>query len=185
FAPATLANLGLGFDFLGCAVEGLGDHVSVEVSEGIEPGQIVISLINGDNNRLSCDPVNNYVGIATKATMELLGIRSVGLSLSLHKGLPLGSGLGSSAASVAAAAVAVNALFGNKLTTSELVLAGLESEAAVSGYHADNIASSLMGGFVLVRSYNPLDLISLPFPTDKKLFFVLVTPDFEAPTKKM
>ncbi|KAH9298196.1 hypothetical protein KI387_029878, partial [Taxus chinensis] len=65
-----------------------------------------------------------------KATMELLGIRSVGLSLSLHKCLPLGSGLGSSAGSVAAAAVAMNALFGNKLTTSELVLVGLESEAA-------------------------------------------------------
>ncbi|GLJ16092.1 hypothetical protein SUGI_0268120 [Cryptomeria japonica] len=185
FAPATIANLGPGFDFLGCAVEGLGDHVSVEVNEGIEPGKIVISSIYGDNNRLSHDPVKNCAGIAAKATMELLGIHSVGLSLSLHKGLPLGSGLGSSAASAAAAAIAVNALFGSKLTKEDLVVAGLESEAAVSGYHADNVAPSLMGGFVLVRSYSPLDLISLPFPNDKELFFVLVTPAFEAPTKEM
>eukprot|EP01018_Ginkgo_biloba_P028758 Gb_40854 [translate_table: standard] len=185
FAPATIANLGPGFDFLGCAVEGLGDHVSVQVNENIEPGKIVISSINGDNNRLSLNPMKNCAGIAAKATMELLGIRSVGLSLSLHKGLPLGSGLGSSAASAAAAAVAVNALFGSKLTKADLVLAGLESEAIVSGYHADNIAPSLMGGFVLIRSYSPLDLISLPFPIDKELFFVLVTPAFEAPTKQM
>jgi homoserine kinase len=185
FAPATIANLGPGFDFLGCAVEGLGDHVSAEVNEDVEPGKILISFIDGDNNRLSLNPMKNCAGIAAKATMELLGVRSVGLSLALHKGLPLGSGLGSSAASAAAAAVAVNALFGSKLTKSDLVLAGLESEAAVSGYHADNVAPSLMGGFVLVRSYSPLDLIPLPFPSEKELFFVLVTPAFEAPTKEM
>ncbi|KAI3745289.1 hypothetical protein L1987_58400 [Smallanthus sonchifolius] len=117
--------------------------------------------------------------------MKMLNIRSVGLSLSLEKGLPLGSGLGSSAASAAAAAVAVNEIFGGKLPALELVLAGLESEAKVSGYHADNIAPAIMGGFVLVRSYEPLDLIRLNFPTEKNLFFVLVNPEFEAPTKKM
>ncbi|KAF2536861.1 hypothetical protein F2Q68_00019238 [Brassica cretica] len=67
----------------------------------------------------------------------------------------------------------------------ELVLAGLESEAKVSGYHADNIAPAIMGGFVLIRSYEPLDLKPLRFPEDKELFFVLVSPEFEAPTKKM
>lgn len=117
--------------------------------------------------------------------MKMLDIRSVGLSLSLEKGLPLGSGLGSSAASAAAAAVAVNELFGGHLTVSDLVLAGLESESRVSGYHADNVAPSIMGGFVLIRSYDPLELIELKFPDDKDLFFVLVNPDFEAPTKKM
>ncbi|KAJ6927828.1 hypothetical protein NC651_011748 [Populus alba x Populus x berolinensis] len=82
----------------------------------------------------------------------MLNIHSVGLSLSLEKGLPLGSGLGSSAASAAAAAVAVNELFGRKLEVKDLVLAGLESEAKVSGYHADNIAPAIMGGFVLIRT---------------------------------
>lgn len=115
----------------------------------------------------------------------MLQIRSVGLSLSLDKGLPLGSGLGSSAASAAAAAVAVNEIFGRKLGSSDLVLAGLESEAKVSGYHADNIAPAIMGGFVLIRSYDPLELIQLKFPVEKELFFILVNPEFEAPTKKM
>lgn len=115
----------------------------------------------------------------------MLNIQSVGLSISLEKGLPLGSGLGSSAASAAAAAVAVNELFGGKLGVSDLVLAGLESETKVSGYHADNIAPAIMGGFVLIRSYDPLELIELKFPLEKDLFFVLVNPEFEAPTKKM
>lgn len=117
--------------------------------------------------------------------MKMLGVRSVGLSLSLEKGLPLGSGLGSSAASAAAAAVAVNEIFGGKLGFTELVHAGLESEAKVSGYHADNVAPAIMGGFVLIRSYDPLELMQLKFPMDKDLFFVLVNPEFEAPTKKM
>lgn len=117
--------------------------------------------------------------------MKMLNIRSVGLSLILEKGLPLGSGLGSSAASAAAAAVAVNEIFGGQLSESELVLAGLESESKVSGYHADNIAPAIMGGFVLIGSYDPLNLIPLSFPNEKELFFVLVNPEFEAPTKKM
>ena len=79
----------------------------------------------------------------------------------------------------------VNALFGSPLTKAQLVQAGLESEATVSGYHADNIAPALMGGFVLIRSYDPLDLIPLSFPKNKDLYFVLVSPEFEAPTKKM
>lgn len=117
--------------------------------------------------------------------MKMLRVRSVGLSLSLEKGLPLGSGLGSSAASAAAAAVAVNELFGGQLSVPELVSAGLESESKVSGYHADNIAPAIMGGFVLIRSYDPLELIPLKFPQERDLFFVLVNPEFEAPTKKM
>lgn len=117
--------------------------------------------------------------------MKLLNICSVGLSLKLEKGLPLGSGLGSSAASAAAAAVAVNELFGAKLVVDQLVLAGLESEQKVSGYHADNIAPAVMGGFVLIRSYEHLELKRLIFPEKQELYFILVSPEFEAPTKKM
>ncbi|KAJ4846633.1 hypothetical protein Tsubulata_014646 [Turnera subulata] len=187
FAPATVANLGPGFDFLGCAVDGLGDFVSVAVDSSVIPGEISISGISGPeaSSKLSADPLWNCAGIAAIATMKMLGVRSVGLSLNLEKGLPLGSGLGSSAASAAAAAVAVNEIFGRKLTQKELVLAGLESEAKVSGYHADNIAPAIMGGFVLISSYDPLELMRLEFPREKELFFVLVSPEFEAPTKKM
>ncbi|XP_042499291.1 homoserine kinase-like [Macadamia integrifolia] len=188
FAPATIANLGPGFDFLGCAVDGVGDFVSLRVDSDVRPGEISISSINGvgdSSSRLSKDPLLNCAGIGAISAMKILGIRSVGLSLSLEKGLPLGSGLGSSAASAAAAVVAVNEIFGRRLSSADLVVAGLESEAKVSGYHADNIAPAIMGGFVLIRCYEPLDLIRLSFPIDKELFFVLVTPEFEAPTKKM
>lgn len=189
FAPATVANLGPGFDFLGCAVDGVGDYVSLAVDPSVHAGQISITDIKSQNptvpHKLSKDPLYNCAGIAAIAAMKALGIRSVGLSLTLEKGLPLGSGLGSSAASAAAAAVAVNEIFGQKLSNLELVQAGLISEAKVSGYHADNIAPAIMGGFVLVRSYEPLDLMHLRFPNEKELFFVLVTPEFEAPTKKM
>ncbi|KAF8377459.1 hypothetical protein HHK36_030837 [Tetracentron sinense] len=188
FAPATVANLGPGFDFLGCAVDGVGDFVSLRVDPSVRPGEILISDINGVGNsakKLSKDPLWNCAGIAAFSVMKMLGIQSVGLSLSLEKGLPLGSGLGSSAASAAAAAVAVNEIFGGKLSESDLVLAGLDSEAKVSGYHADNVAPAIMGGFVLIRSYDPLDIIQLKFPIEKELFFVLVNPEFEAPTKKM
>ncbi|XP_031107574.1 homoserine kinase-like [Ipomoea triloba] len=185
FAPATVANLGPGFDFLGCAVDGIGDFVTVRVDPHVPPGQVSISEISGAGNKLSKDPLSNCAGIAAIAVMKMLNIQSVGLSLSLDKGLPLGSGLGSSAASAAAAAVAVNDLFGSRLSVSDLVFAGLESESKVSGYHADNVAPCIMGGFVLIRSYNPLELIQLKFPQEKNLFFVLVNPEFEAPTKKM
>lgn len=185
FAPATVANLGPGFDFLGCAVDGIGDHVTIWVDPDVHPGEISITDISGAGKKLSKNPLYNCAGIAALSVMKKLNIRSVGLGLSLEKGLPLGSGLGSSAASAAAAAVAVNELFGGKLSVSELVFAGLESEAKVSGYHADNIAPAIMGGFVLIRSYDPLELIPLKFPQEKNLFFVLVNPEFEAPTKKM
>ncbi|KAK3005295.1 hypothetical protein RJ639_016905 [Escallonia herrerae] len=188
FAPATVANLGPGFDFLGCAVDGLGDYVSLRVDPHVHPGEISISDITGVGNsskKLSKNPLWNCAGIAAISVMKMLGIRSVGLSLSLEKGLPLGSGLGSSAASAAAAAVSVNEIFGGPLSVSDLVLAGLESESKVSGYHADNVAPAIMGGFVLIRSYDPLELMRLKFPSEKDLFFVLVNPEFEAPTKKM
>lgn len=185
FAPATVANLGPGFDFLGCAINDLGDFVTLTLDSNVRPGHVSISDITGSTRKLTTNPLNNCAGIAAISVMKMLNIRSVGLSLVLHKGLPLGSGLGSSAASAAAAAVAVNEIFGRRLSVEELVLAGLESEKKVSGYHADNVAPAIMGDFVLIRGYEPLDLIHLKFPLEKELFFVLVIPEFEAPTKKM
>ncbi|KAM7256770.1 hypothetical protein ACFE04_012511 [Oxalis oulophora] len=161
FAPATVENLGPGFDFLGAAVDGLGDFVSLRIDSSVNPGLLSIAEISGTGAKLTKNPMFNCAGIAAIAVMKMLGIRA------------------------AAAAVAVNELFGNQLSAKELVLAGLESEAKISGYHADNIAPAIMGGFVLIRNYEPLILKSLKFPDDKTLFFVLVSPEFEAPTKKM
>ena len=187
FAPATVANLGPGFDFLGVAVEGQGDVVTATLRPDLPAGTVEISSMTGDGGRLSLVAADNCCGIAAAATLRLLGVRSGGVSLACRKGLPLGSGLGSSAASAAAAAWAVNLLYGAPLTKAQLVPAGLESEATVSGYHADNIAPAIMGGFVLVRSYSPeLQLMPLRYGGDPKaLWFCLVTPVFEAPTREM
>ena len=161
---------------------------------------MTIEGIEGDGGRLSLSAEDNCAGIAAAATLKLLGSpRACGVALTLRKGLPLGSGLGSSAASAAAAAAAVNGLFGSPLSNQQLVPAGLESEAAVSGFHADNIAPALMGGFVLIRSAEPLDVRELAFGggrgggsrenneenTSPALFFALVNPVFEAPTAEM
>ncbi|XP_051188833.1 homoserine kinase-like [Lolium perenne] len=194
FAPATVANLGPGFDFLGCAVAdaslSLGDTITATLDPALPPGTVAISAVTSPARpdlaaRLSRDPLRNCAGIAAVATLRALGVRSHAVSLELAKGLPLGSGLGSSAASAAAAVKAVDALFGSLLSPHELVLAGLESEKAVSGFHADNIAPAILGGFVLVQSYDPFKLVQLPCPPALRLCFVLVTPDFEAPTSKM
>ncbi|KAL5208650.1 hypothetical protein ABZP36_033085 [Zizania latifolia] len=194
FAPATVANLGPGFDFLGCAVAdaslSLGDTVTATLDPSLPPGTVAIASITSPSRpslatRLSRDPLRNCAGVAAIAALRALGVRSHAVSIHLTKGLPLGSGLGSSAASAAAAAKAVDALFGSRLPRDELVLAGLESEKAVSGFHADNIAPAILGGFVLIRSYDPFHLIPLSSPPFLRLHFVLVTPDFEAPTSKM
>ncbi|CAD7694738.1 unnamed protein product [Ostreobium quekettii] len=182
FAPATIANLGPGFDWLGCAVKGEGDTVVARPSTA-EPCSVQIDKIEGEGGRLSLNAHKNCAGIAAIKALELMGRTTCGVTLSLKKGLPLGSGMGSSAASAAAGAMAVNLLFGSPLSKHELVIAGLAAESVVSGYHADNVAPALLGSFVLVRSYRPLELHRLDFPND--LWFVLVTPVFEAPTAKM
>jgi homoserine kinase len=179
FAPATVANLGPGFDVLGVAVDGLGDWVTVSLMA--EPG-IVIDSIEGDDGRLPADPERNSAGIAAREVLRLVGSEEQGLRLSIRKGLPLGSGLGSSGASASAAAWAVNLLFNQRLSKTELLQAALVAEAGVSGWHADNVGPSLFGGFVLIRSYDPLELIELPAPPG--LLFVLVTPHFELPTRE-
>ena len=184
FAPATVANLGPGFDWLGCAVEGEGDTVVATVLPD-RPGEVVVESITGDNGRLSLVAAENCAGIGAAEVLKMLpGPPSCGVSLKLTKGLPLGSGMGSSAASAAAGAAAVNALFGSPLTGEQLVRAGLVSEAYVSGYHADNIAPAVLGGFVLVRSADPMDLQPLKYGGDE-LWFTLVNPVFECPTKEM
>eukprot|EP00210_Caulerpa_lentillifera_P002911 g2779.t1 len=180
FAPATIANFGPGFDWLGCAVEGDGDIVIAKKSDS--PG-VKIERIFGDNGKLSMNPKYNCIGVAAFETLRLMNRVSSGVSLTLKKGLPLGSGLGSSAASAAASAWAVNCLFGSPLTKEELVIAGLKAEEVVSGYHADNVAPAILGGFVMIESLDPVKITKLTCP--ESLYFALVTPKFQAPTAKM
>ncbi len=176
FAPASMGNVGIGFDILGLAYEEPGDTVVVEHRE--EPGA-VIGAIEGDGGILPLEPDKNTASIAANAYLRTINAKS-GVSITLKKGLPLASGLGSSAASSVAAAFATNALFGEPLLRENLLPACLEGEAAVSGYHADNVGPCLLGGITLITGTRRPHIRHLPVPDC--LFFALVTPDVEVPT---
>ncbi|MCC7207154.1 MAG: homoserine kinase, partial [Anaerolineae bacterium] len=176
-APATVANLGPGFDILGMA---LAEPFDTVIAEWAETPGVIIGDVTGDGGRLPREAGRNTAGIAAQAVLEQAKWTGAGVRLSLHKGLPLASGLGSSAASAAGAAVAVNALLGGPLSQEALVVAGLEGEAAVSGRHADNIAPALLGGIVLITGLGAHDFYHLPVPAN--LYLALVTPAVEVPT---
>jgi homoserine kinase len=178
FAPATVANVGVGFDILGLAVQGAGDTVEVERRD--EPGVVMLS-ITGDAGRLPMDAEKNTAAVAAKAVLQAIGAQQ-GIGIRLYKGLPLNSGLGSSAASAVAAAVAVNALFGSPLPKAALLPACLEGEARVSGYHADNAGPSLLGGITLITGTDAAQIFQLPIPAN--LHLALVTPAVDVPTAK-
>ena len=171
-----MGNVGIGFDILGLAYEEPGDTVLVE--HRIEPGA-VIALIEGDGGVLPRDSNKNTAAIAANAYLQAIDAET-GMSITLRKGLPLASGLGSSAASGVAAVFAANALFGEPLSRKELLAACLEGEAAVSGYHADNVGPCLLGGITLITGTDIEDIRHLPVPDD--LYLALVTPDVEVPT---
>ncbi|HEU4680259.1 MAG TPA: homoserine kinase, partial [Gemmatimonadales bacterium] len=114
-------------------------------------------------------------GLAARAVLDRSvyeRVRTEGLGLTVMKGLPLSGGQGGSAASAVAAAVAVNALLGDPLDRAALLGAALEAEEGVSGRHADNVAPALLGGIVLIRSLDPLDLIELPVPEQLRVVIV-------------
>jgi homoserine kinase len=177
FAPATVANLGVGFDILGLALCEPGD--TVEAVPVDEPGAHIIEIF-GDGGLLPRESANNTACVAANSVLRLAGIQDHGVGLRLRKGLPLASGLGSSAASAVAAAVAVNALLSDPFTFRELLPAALDGEAAVSGYHADNVAPCLLGGITLVVGITANDIYSLPIPQHLQL--ALVTPEVAVPT---
>jgi homoserine kinase len=176
FAPATMGNVGIGFDILGLAYTGLGDRILAEFAPGRGAW---LARITGDGGVLPLESERNVATIAAQAVLDHLGVRD-GVALTLQKGLPLASGLGSSAASSVAAAVAVNALLGEPLTRRALLPMCLAGEAAVSGAHADNVAPALLGGIVLITGTTAQSLLPLPVPAG--LVFGLVTPDIAVPT---
>ncbi len=179
FAPATVANVSCGFDIFGFAIQEPGD--TVELYKRDEPG-VVITEITGDEGRLPRQAEKNSVTVVMLALLKHLGIKDLGCEVILRKNMPLGSGMGSSAASAVAGVVAMNELLGNPLTRKELLPFAMEGERIASGSaHADNVGPSLLGGFVVIRSYNPLDIFTIPVPED--LYCTLVHPDIEINTK--
>lgn len=179
FAPATVANVVCGFDVLGFAVNEPGDEVTMRLVD--KPG-VRLLKITGDDGRLPLHPEKNTVSASVQHYLKHLNREDVGVEIELHKKMPIGSGLGSSAASTVAGLYAINQLMGNLLTAKELVPFAMKGEELACGYgHADNVAPALMGGFVLVRSYEPLDLVALPTP--KNLFAAIVYPEVDVPTK--
>lgn len=180
FAPATVANVACGFDVLGLALERPGDTVLAERTD--EPG-VILASIDGDGGRLTRDAASNTATVAAKHLLRQKQVdASVGVSIALTKGLPLASGMGSSAASAVAAVVAVDHLLELGASRSELLESSLEGERIAAGAaHADNAAASVYGGFVLVRSASELDVVQLPIP--KGLAVALVRPHLEVSTR--
>ena len=179
FAPATVANVVCGYDVLGFAVNAPGDEVVMTRKEA--PG-VVISKITGDEGRLPLDPFKNTVSASVQHYLEHIARQDIGVTIELHKKMPIGSGLGSSSASTVAGLFAINNLMGKPLTNMELVPFAMKGEELACGYgHADNVAPALLGGFVLIRSYEPLDVISLPSP--EGMYAAIVYPEVDVPTK--
>jgi homoserine kinase len=179
FAPATVSNVGCGFDVLGFALETPGDEVTATLRP--QPG-VVIAGITGDDGRLPRDAEHNTAGVAAQALLRTLGERR-GVSLTIAKGLPLSSGLGGSAASAAAAVVAVDALLDAHTPLDTLIACAIEGEGlGRATAHPDNIAPALCGGFVLVRHPTPPDIVRLPIPPE--LVAVVVHPNLEIETAK-
>lgn len=175
FCPATIANISCGFDVLGLALDAIGDEMIVHKTN--EPG-INISKITGQT--LPLETMNNVAGVAGLALLEQSEY-SGGFEIEINKKIKAGSGIGSSAASAAGAVWAMNELLEKPFLPIELVKFAMQGEALASGVaHADNVAPALYGGFTLVRSYEPLDIIKINTPPE--LYATVIHPQIEVKT---
>lgn len=176
FSPATVANLSCGFDVLGCCLESVGDEMLLRKNE---TGEVRITKITGQNLPMGAD--KNVAGVAVNALLKALGSRQ-GFDIEIYKKIKSGSGIGSSAASSAGAVFAVNRLLGEPFSPGELIAFAMEGEKLASGNaHADNVAPALLGGFSLIKSYEPLEVLKLPHPEDLRM--VVLHPLIEVKTK--
>ena len=161
FAPGSVSNVACGFDVLGFALDEPGDVVMAAAQS--ESG-VSIAAIHGDGGRLPLDPRRNTASAAVIALLQRLETTR-GISLTIHKGVPLASGVGSSGASAVAAVVATNELLGRPAPMEMLLECAMAGEQAGCGaIHPDNVSPSLFGGFVLARSAQPPDIVRLPVP---------------------
>ncbi|MFS4448032.1 homoserine kinase [Maribacter sp. 2307UL18-2] len=175
FCPATIANISCGFDVLGVALDSIGDEMVVRKTskEGIH-----ITKIEGQD--LPMETAKNVAGVAGMALLEDIGHQG-GFEIEIYKQIKAGSGIGSSAASSTGAVWAMNELLGKPYSSLELVKFAMEGERLASGVaHADNVAPALFGGFTLVRSYAPLDIIPIPSPNE--LYATVIHPQIEVRT---
>ncbi len=175
FCPASIANISCGFDVLGLSLDNVGDYMTVRKIP--EPG-IKISRIVGQD--LPLEAKKNVAGVAG---MELLAKSDYegGFDIEIEKNIKPGSGIGSSAASASGAVWAMNKLLGSPFSRLQLVSFAMEGERLASGAaHADNVAPALFGGFTLVRSYEPLDIIKIPSP--EELYAAVIHPQIEIKT---
>jgi homoserine kinase len=178
FAPATISNLGPGFDVLGVAIHSPGDAVIAKRRR--EPG--LLFRLQTKQTQVPDDARKNVAAFVARLILGELR-PPFGIELELQKSMPIGSGLGSSAASGVAAAIAVNALLPKPLARRDLLGFVLEGERFACGaVHADNVAPSLLGGARLIRSYAPLDVIRVP--VHQSLVWVVVHPHLVVLTKK-
>ncbi len=179
FAPASVGNIGIGFDSLGLALEQPGDEVIARKSD--TPG-LRITKITGASGKLPYDPELNTAGVATLRLLQHLGETGRGIELEIHKKMPINSGLGSSAASAAAATLAVSELLRTGLSKRELLpFAWAGEQIASGGMQGDNVAPSMLGGIVLIRDNASFDVHRLHVP--RGLYVVVVHPKLELLTK--
>jgi homoserine kinase len=177
FAPASIGNVGPGFDVLGLAVEGPGDEVRIELVEGPSSVEEVSGL---DAELIPREPESNVVTVAAAAMLRALG-DGRGVRVWLRKGIPHSGGLGGSAASAVAGAWAASAALGRDPRPVEVMAAALTAEATVAGRHLDNIAACVLGGLTLVRSTDPIDVVRVPLA--RPLWVALVTPAVRVETR--
>ncbi|AFN74373.1 homoserine kinase [Melioribacter roseus P3M-2] len=179
FAPASVSNVGPGFDMMGFALHTPGDEVTVKLTDRKE---IRIVKISGDNGYLPYEIEKNTTTGAMLSLLKKYRINA-GMDVFIHKKMGIGSGLGSSAASAVAGVFALNELLELRLSRYELLEHALKGEFIASrSIHADNVAPCLYGGFVLIRSYNPIDIIKIDYPDD--LYCSIVYPNIEIKTSE-
>lgn len=175
FCPATIANISCGFDVLGLCLDNVGDEMIIRKTK--EKG-VRITKIDGADLPLETD--KNVSGVAAVAMLETIEV-DCGFEIEIYKKIKAGSGIGSSAASSVGAVYGINELLGRPFSRKELVFFAMQGEKLASGVaHADNVAPALLGGFTLVRSYTPLDVIRIDSP--KELYAVVVHPQIEVRT---
>lgn len=175
FCPATIANISCGFDVLGVALDAVGDEMVIRKTK--EKG-IKITKLEGQD--LPLETHLNVAGVAGMALLEQVDYED-GFEIEIYKKIKAGSGIGSSAASSAGAVWGINRLLGKPFSNVDLVKFAMEGERLASGVaHADNVAPALFGGFTLVRSYEPLDIITIPSPSE--LYATVIHPQIEVKT---
>ncbi len=177
FAPASIANMGCGFDIMGMAMDAVGDVISMEIEDGIG-----LEIDNRSGVELPAELERNVMTPAVMALLAAYG-KPMKVKIIVESKIRPGSGIGSSAASSVAAVFALNELLGRPFEPMRLVEFAMEGEKLTSGGvpHADNIAPALLGGVILVRGYDPLDIVNLPVP--KKFFCSLVHPEIVVNTR--